>query len=91
MKYTERELVATICQSLENTPEAWRFDEHYASTIDGAVALWTANGLLSLSAQNPKLGFSLLGKIKLWKAIKNAKIRLTISAIHATHGARSSP
>lgn len=72
----KKELVRQLIESLNNEPEKWTFDKHKAVNKERDLSLWIGNGMSFLHVYKPyEVRFSLLGKMKLYKAINRCKAK----------------
>ena len=74
MKPKEK-LLKELIKSLNTEPEKWVFGEHTAVNKDWGISLWIANvPILNLVVYQPtEVSFSLLGKIKLYRAMNQCR------------------
>lgn len=68
-------LLEELIKSLNTEPEKWVFGRHTADNEDWGIRLWITNiPILDLRVHAPtKVSFSLLGKIKLYRAMKQCR------------------
>jgi hypothetical protein len=78
-----KELVKTLLDSLRNEADKWVFGECTAMHIDSNIELWTANiPVLDLQVYKPtNVSFSLLEKIKIYKAMSECRHAHILAAI----------
>ena len=74
MKPKEK-LLKELIKSLNTEPEKWVFGKHTAVNKDWGISLWIANvSILNLAVYQPtEVSFSLLGKIKLYRAMNQCR------------------
>jgi len=74
---TQKEkLLKKLIESLNNEPEKWSFNDYTADNNDWGIRLWIANiPILNLFVYKPtKVSFSLIGKIKLYRAVNRCRV-----------------
>ena len=82
--------ISPIEQSLYEHPEDWKFSEYLAVHTPSKMALWIANGRPYLGVYAPfKLKLSIWHRIRLWRAIRQAKRRQIAHFLRTTDQAAS--
>ena len=71
-----KKLLQQLITSLNTEAEKWSFDEYEALNEELGISLWIGNGMSFLHVYKPyEVRFSLLGKMKLYKAINRCKAK----------------